>query len=215
MKIGNQKGFTLVEIAIVLVIVGLLIGGVLKGREMITNAKIKRVERDHAGIVAAMQTYRDRYLILPGDDDRASARFAMYTDGVNDPAAADIDGDASGTVDGNWEAAANSETANFWKHLRAANLIPGGGDDDTQPTNAYGGNIGLRDGSLNISGHAIIFGSIEGPIAKILESQLDDNIPSTGLIQSDVNGALMDGNAVSTAGATYLDNQRYFMAFDI
>ena len=215
MNIGKHKGFTLVEIAIVLVLVGLLIGGVLKGREMITNAKIKRVERDHAGIIAAMQAYRDRYLVLPGDDDRASARFAIYTDGVNDPAAADIDGDSSGSVDGNWEAAANTETANFWKHLRAANLIPGGGDDDTQPTNAYGGNIGLRDGSLTISGHAIVFGSIEGPVAKILESQLDDGIPSTGLIQSDLTAALMDGNAVSTAGAAYLDNQRYFMAFDI
>jgi prepilin-type N-terminal cleavage/methylation domain-containing protein len=215
MNIGNDKGFTLVEIAIVLVIVGLLIGGVLKGREMITNAKIKRIERDHAGIIAAMQAYRDRYLILPGDDNRASARFGLYTDGVNDPAAADIDGDASGIVDGAWEAAANTETGNFWKHLRAANLIPGGGDDDTQPTNAYGGNIGLRDGSLNISGHVIIFGSVEGPIASILESQLDDGSPSTGLIQSDVTSALMDGNAVSTAGANYLDSQRYFMAFDI
>ena len=215
MNIGKHKGFTLVEIAIVLVLVGLLIGGVLKGREMITNAKIKRIERDHAGIIAAMQTYRDRYLILPGDDDRASARFALYTDGINDPAAADINGDASGVVDGAWEALPNTETANFWKHLRAANLIPGGGDDDTQPTNAYGGLIGLRDGSLLIAGHVIIFGSVEGPIAKILEAQLDDGVPSTGLIQSDVNAGLMDAFAASTAGAVYLDNMRYFMAFDI
>jgi prepilin-type N-terminal cleavage/methylation domain-containing protein len=42
MQLSKQKGFTLVEIAIVLVIVGLLIGGVLKGQEMITNAKLKR-----------------------------------------------------------------------------------------------------------------------------------------------------------------------------
>jgi prepilin-type N-terminal cleavage/methylation domain-containing protein len=215
MQYTKQKGFTLVEIAIVLVIVGLLIGGVLKGQEMITNAKLKRVESDNAGIAAAMFSYQDRYLQLPGDDDGADQRFSLYTDGVADPAAADINGNSNGSIEGTWVAAPNEETANFWKHLRAAGLIPGGGDDDTQPTNAYGGNIGLRDGSLNISGHAIIFGSIEGPIAKILESQLDDNIPSTGLIQSDVSSALMDGNAVSTAGATYLDNQRYFMAFDI
>ncbi|MCZ6796949.1 MAG: prepilin-type N-terminal cleavage/methylation domain-containing protein, partial [Gammaproteobacteria bacterium] len=50
----NQKGFTLVEIAIVLVVIGLLIGGVLKGQEMITNAKLKRIQRDNAGIAAAM-----------------------------------------------------------------------------------------------------------------------------------------------------------------
>jgi prepilin-type N-terminal cleavage/methylation domain-containing protein len=210
MKIGIQKGFTLVEIAIVLVLVGLLIGGVLKGREMITNAKIKRIERDHAGIVAAMQAYRDRYLVLPGDDNRADTRFVIFNG-----QAATINGDSDGSVEGDWVGVADTETANFWKHLRAANLIPGGGNDDTQPTNAYGGNVGLRDSSLLISGHVIVFGSIEGPIAKILEAQLDDSSPSTGLIQSDLTEALMNGNAASTAGAVYLDNQRYFMAFDI
>ncbi len=212
MQLNKQKGFTLVEIAIVLVIVGLLIGGVLKGQEMITNAKLKRVESDNAGIAAAMFSYQDRYLQLPGDDDSADQRFSLYTDGVADPLPADINGDSDGSIGGNWVAAANTETANFWKHLRAAGLIPGGGDDDTQPTNAYGGNIGLRDGSLDIAGHVTVFGSIEGPIASIIEARLDDGSPQTGRIQSDVTAALMDGAATSTAAA-YADNLRYFMAF--
>jgi prepilin-type N-terminal cleavage/methylation domain-containing protein len=80
----KQKGFTLVEIAIVLVIVGLLIGGVLKGQEMITNAKLKRIESDNAGIAAAMFSYQDRYLQLPGDDGRVQGRFDIYTDATND-----------------------------------------------------------------------------------------------------------------------------------
>ena len=71
MQLSKQKGFTLVEIAIVLVIVGLLIGGVLKGQEMITNAKLKRIESDNAGLQAAIFSYQDRYLQLPGDDDAA------------------------------------------------------------------------------------------------------------------------------------------------
>ena len=75
MQLKKQTGFTLVEIAIVLVIVGLLIGGVLKGQEMITNAKLKRIESDNAGIAAAMFSYQDRYLQLPGDDSNAAARF--------------------------------------------------------------------------------------------------------------------------------------------
>ena len=213
MQLAKQKGFTLVEIAIVLVIVGLLIGGVLKGQEMITNAKLKRVESDNAGIAAAMFSYQDRYLQLPGDDDAADQRFSLYTDGVNDPAAADINGNSNGSIEGAWTNwAANAETGNFWKHLRAAGLIPGGGDDDTQPTNAYGGNIGLRDGSLLIAGHVTIFGSIEGPIATIIEARLDDGNPATGRIQSDVTDVLMDGNVASTAAA-YQDSQRYFMAF--
>ena len=125
---------------------------------------------------------------------------------------ADINGDSNGSIAGDWVANANEETANFWKHLRAAGLIPGGGDDDTQPTNAYGGNIGLRDGSLDIAGHVTVFGSIEGPIASILEARLDDGNPQTGRIQSDVTAVLMDGAATSTAAA-YADNLRYFMAF--
>ncbi|MDJ0780255.1 MAG: type II secretion system protein [Gammaproteobacteria bacterium] len=211
----RQRGFTLVEIAIVLAVVGLLIGGVLRSQEMIANAKLKRIESDNAGVMASIFTYQDRYLQLPGDDDRASFRFSLYSDGNNDPLPADIDGDGSGAIDGDWVAAVNSETANVWKHLRAAGIIPGGGDDDTQPTNAYGGNIGLRDGSLLLSGHVVIFGSIEGPIARILESRLDDGSPTSGRIQSDVTEALMNGSAISTAGGVYSDSLRYFMAFNL
>jgi len=83
MQLKKQNGFTLVEIAIVLVIVGLLIGGVLKGREMITNSNLKRIDRDRSGIVAALQAYQDRYRVLPGDDNLASARFAVGNIGAH------------------------------------------------------------------------------------------------------------------------------------
>src|SRR5476651_1832312 len=71
----RQTGFTLVEIAIVLVIIGLLLGGILKGQEMITQAKIKNVVNDFNGITAAMNSYQDRYRALPGDELNASARW--------------------------------------------------------------------------------------------------------------------------------------------
>ena len=208
MQYTKQKGFTLVEIAIVLVIVGLLIGGVLKGQEMITNAKLKRIESDNAGIAAAMFSYQDRYLQLPGDDDSADTRFTIFNG-----QAATINGDSDGSIAGLWIGAPDTETANFWKHLRASGLVPGGGNDDTQPTNAYGGNIGIRDGSLLIAGHVTIFGSIEGPIASIIEARLDDSDSSTGRIQSDITPVLMDGNVVSSQVGAYADNLRYFMAF--
>ncbi len=210
---NKQKGFTLIEIAIVLVIVGLLFGGVLKGRGMITNTKMKRIQTDNSGIAAMMLFYQDRYKQLPGDHGGADQQFSIYTDGINDPAAADINGDSSGTIDGSWNGAANSETANIWKHLRAAGLINGHGDDDTQPINAFAGKIGVRDGSLTISGHVTILGSIEGKIAKILEDRLDDGYPSTGFVQSDVTAALMDGTAVSSIGGNYVDSSKYFLAF--
>src|SRR6266576_5010763 len=70
---NRRQGFTLVEIAIVLVIIGLLLGGILKGQEMITQAKIKNVIADFSGVSAAYHGYVDRYKRIPGDDPCAGA----------------------------------------------------------------------------------------------------------------------------------------------
>jgi prepilin-type N-terminal cleavage/methylation domain-containing protein len=67
--LGNQAGFTLVELAIGLVIIGLLIGAILGGAQMIKNAKIKRQIADLRGLYGAVYTYFDRFLQLPGDSD--------------------------------------------------------------------------------------------------------------------------------------------------
>ncbi|MDH3633155.1 MAG: prepilin-type N-terminal cleavage/methylation domain-containing protein [Gammaproteobacteria bacterium] len=218
MQLIKQKGFTLVEIAIVLVIVGLLIGGVLKGQEMITNAKLKRIESDNAGIAAAMFSYQDRYLQLPGDDSDAVNRFTVYAPADNPNG----NGDGVIGLGNDWDApiaappwaVGADETLKFYAHLRAAGLVPGDPKDTTRPSNAYGGQIGVQDGSLAISGHVTIFGAIEGPIAKIIEGRLDDGTPDSGRIQSDVPPAPMDAGAVNTqAGLPYDDNVRYNMAF--
>ena len=66
---GSQAGFTLVELAIGLVIIGLLIGAILGGAQMIKNAKIKRQISDMRGLYGAVYTYFDRFLQLPGDSD--------------------------------------------------------------------------------------------------------------------------------------------------
>lgn len=218
MQLSKQKGFTLVEIAIVLVIVGLLIGGVLKGQEMITNAKLKRVESDNAGIAAAMFSYQDRYLQLPGDDSDAASRFNVYSGAT----AANINGDGDGLVTGAWDAAnltdidvaGSVESDTFWGHLRAAGLITGDGLDGTKPTNAYGGQIGIQNGSINIAGHVTIFGQIEGPIARIVEARLDDDAADAGRVQSNIAGGANGMAAGATSdGATYNDNVRYDVAF--
>ncbi len=231
MQLTKQKGFTLVEIAIVLVIVGLLIGGVLKGQEMITNAKLKRIESDNAGIAAAMFSYQDRYLQLPGDDSSATGRFDFYTTAAPagagfTVAAGEADGDGDGIIgDGtDWDTtdannvmlAASAETSKFWGHLRASGLVPGGnGIDTTRPSNAYGGLMGVQDGSLGIAGHVIIFGGIEGAISRIIETRLDDGPADTGRIQSNLAagaGLGMD-SGTGTDGAAYVEANRYDMAF--
>ena len=231
MQLTKQKGFTLVEIAIVLVIVGLLIGGVLKGQEMITNAKLKRIESDNAGMAAAMFSYQDRYLQLPGDDRGAGGRFTIYSDAGGIGVLANGDGNGvvgDGLGDG-WETtvvstawtdntvtapAAGEEESKFFGHLRAAGLVPGGsGTDPSRPTDAYGGLIGIQNGSLDIGGHVVIFGQIEGAIAKIIEARLDDSDPVTGRIQSEVSTVSMDAGTTSTVVGGYDDADRYNMAF--
>src|SRR5690349_13016648 len=97
----SQKGFTLVEIAIVLVIIGLLLGGILKGQEMITQAKIKNVIADVSGVSAAMYGYQDRYKALPGDDKNAG----RWT-GANA-------GNGDGIIVGKWTEAAK-ESLEYW-----------------------------------------------------------------------------------------------------
>src|SRR5512140_628006 len=113
----TQKGFTLVEIAIVLVIIGLLLGGILKGQEMITQAKIKNVVADFSGISAAYYGYQDRYRAIPGDDPNATTRWTTA------PAA--IAGDGNGIVPGTYNSACPAvavagtpETCLWWDHLR-------------------------------------------------------------------------------------------------
>ncbi len=201
----KQKGFTLVEIAIVLVIVGLLIGGVLKGQEMITNAKLKRIESDNAGIAAAMFSYQDRYLQLPGDDDNATTRFDTYTG---------IDGNNNGLIEGDWnDAVLTEETILFWRHLRVAGLVPGGEVETTQPSNAYGGKIGIHDGALGIGGHVLVFGALEGAIAKILEARLDDTFPHTGRVRAELSANDVINTGGNSAETPYADESRYNIAF--
>src|SRR4051812_96460 len=106
----QQRGFTLIEIAIVLVIIGLLLGGVLKGQELINQAKIKNVANDLNGVTVAVYAYQDRYKRLPGDDPGTATRWVGITagDGSNVIGVANTGYNAAGVV---------SENRLFWAHV--------------------------------------------------------------------------------------------------
>src|SRR5262245_65752462 len=131
MKATKETGLTLVEIAIVLVIIGLLLGGILKGQEMITQAKIKNVIADMSGVSAAMYGYQDRYKSLPGDDKNANTRWGASA------------GDGDGIVVGKWTDT-TKESVFFWDHLRRAGFISGSGAEN--PFNAVSGKMGVQTG---------------------------------------------------------------------
>ncbi|OQW94202.1 MAG: hypothetical protein BWK79_07110 [Beggiatoa sp. IS2] len=175
----KQRGFTLVEIAIVMVIIGLLLGGVLKGKEIITNAKIKNLENDFQGITAAIYSYQDRYRALPGDDKGAKRFAATLTAG-----------DGNGKIKGDFDSSTpGGESRLFWLHLRHAGLIAGE-LNDSQPTHAFQGLTGASTDSTSsvtdttIKGLFVGFTDIPGNIAVIIESRTDDGEAKKGNVQS-------------------------------
>ena len=195
----KQAGFTLVEIAIVLVIIGLLLGGVLKGKEIIINAKVINVENSFTGISSAIYSYQDRYRALPGDDAGAADRWTKVASAQN--------GNADGKIGDKFDSTtANAESRLFWLHLRNARLVAGANDDQKQPTNAFGGLMGASNvNGANISGIHIGFQNVPGNIVSILESRSDDSDPSTGGIQA--------GEADSTTAASAYDESKNYKVF--
>ncbi|MDP2825009.1 MAG: prepilin-type N-terminal cleavage/methylation domain-containing protein [Sulfuritalea sp.] len=185
---SKQSGFTLIEIAIVLVIIGLLLGGVLKGQELINSAKIKNVANDLNGISAAVYSYQDRYKTYPGDDDGATARWG----------AAAKKGNKSGVLGGEFcgpttlvDSTATVETgesALFWQHLRFAGFIGGDTASGEQPQNALGGIVGVQTGSglpatPDISSLVVCTSNLNGKIAEAIDRQFDDGLANKGTLQ--------------------------------
>jgi prepilin-type N-terminal cleavage/methylation domain-containing protein len=112
-----SKGFTLIEIAIVLVIIGLLLGGVLKGQELITGARVRNLISQQDGIKAAFFGFQDRYRALPGDYAAAGAN-------INCGATPCLDGNGNGRIDAGTGGAIHEEIL-VWNHLTAAGFLNG------------------------------------------------------------------------------------------
>eukprot|EP01136_Pigoraptor_vietnamica_P027947 Opistho-1_new@84894 len=127
----KQAGFTLVEIAIVLVIVGLLLAGVLKGQELIESSRIKAIATDMRGIQAAYNGYVDRFRAIPGDELAATMTNRGW---AGTAGAAAADGTLAITPAQTFTN--GGEQASFWRALRASGLIAG---DPTPVANAVAG----------------------------------------------------------------------------
>jgi len=204
---STEAGFTLVEIAIVLVIIGLLLGGILKGQEMITQAKIKNIINDFNGVTVAVTSYQDRYRAIPGDDLNASARWTTQA-----PASGNGNGVIAGLYNAPPGAAAPASAAEsnlFWQHLRIAGFVPGlttGAGSGTQPTNAAGGMIGVESGTpgangLGFTSLIVCFANLPEKVASAVDGQMDDSNPASGQVRGQLQGTANPPTAINAAGA--------------
>jgi prepilin-type N-terminal cleavage/methylation domain-containing protein len=197
MKNNNTKqaGFTLVEIAIVLVIIGLLLGGILKGQELLNSAKVRNLADQNSTIQAAYFGFIDHYRQVPGDwcptTNAACPNSATAAIGVT----VNIGGNGNGRIDNNY-----TEGAAVWEQLGRANFLGGGFTPATvapttdvlysgnAPANAFAGSLVL---SLNVGFSGVAAArlnlhlgtNVPVSIARELDVKVDDGLPNLGILR--------------------------------
>jgi len=182
----HQRGFTLIEIAIVLVIIGLLLGGVLKGQELITSARVRNLISVQDGVKAAFFGFQDRFRAYPGDYNQASQNIANMTTTC---------GGGNGNGNGVIDATPVLESILAWEHLSKAGFITGTFDCNTTeslsttPNNPY--NVFLQlvfDGAYgsatSAQRHNLKTGAqIPVEIIAEVDRKIDDGRPFSGSFQ--------------------------------
>ena len=130
-KSALTAAFTLIEMSIVLVIIGLIVGSVLVGRNLIRAAEVRSIISDIEKFNTAANTFRGKYDCIPGDCATATNYFPAVSGGCTGggvpSVSATCNGNGNGVVDDTGFAGNSgyAETLLFWQHLALAGLIPG------------------------------------------------------------------------------------------
>ncbi len=167
-KFWGERGFTLVEIAIVLVIIGLLIGGILKGREMIKNAKIKRIVKTADELRSTIMSFYDRYGVYPGDENKRDI-----------PPGDSHNGNGDGKIN------TTDESKYMFEDLQKAGFISGNFDGTNFMQHVFGGDVYVQYTTVRgLKKHWIIFKNIPGDVGRIIDTKYDDGKDYSGSIRA-------------------------------
>jgi prepilin-type N-terminal cleavage/methylation domain-containing protein len=190
----NKKGFTLVELAIVLVIIGIILGAVLKGQELINNAKVSRLYNMYREMQTAMYTYYDRYGRFPGDDITANGRWGAVVTNGNGNGGVDtgVGPGLISTAPAYACTATGTEQCDLWASLRLSNIISGGTTAATgayrNPTHPFGGAIAISYFAYivapAISANWVHFQNVPTAMAQTIDTKYDDGVWNTGDIRA-------------------------------
>lgn len=211
-----RKGFTLVELTIVMVIIGLLIAGILKGQELINSGKVKALAADFRNIPTAYYAYQDKFHAIPGDDAAVVAHLGAAATLATTPASKIGNGILDGAFD---SVTATDDSILFWQHVRLAGLLPGSttvgvaAGDPYLPVNAFGGRVGIASTSpisdANFTGNFYLCSAgIPGKLAKQLDITLDDGATNAGSVRLTAAGTGAVP-AASVATADVVDGTLY------
>ncbi|MES2207853.1 MAG: prepilin-type N-terminal cleavage/methylation domain-containing protein [Pseudomonadota bacterium] len=204
---SSGRGFTLIEIALVLTIISLLVGGILRGQALIRNTKIRTLYNQYKELVAAVTAYQERYHFLPGDDLQASSRFAVPVGAGLPPI---TNGNGNGLIDDGDKLGAGgactagmtqNESCQALYHLRLAGIISG--RDTVSPAHAFGGGLIISKGSAMIKDWntptSICYLGLTAEVARDMESSYDDSIAGAGVMRGGNN--YMTGSSDALAGS--------------
>jgi prepilin-type N-terminal cleavage/methylation domain-containing protein len=180
---SSQAGFTLVEIAIVLVIIGLLLGGVLKGQSLIDSARVKNIIQQSTSLTSAVNAYQDKFRALPGDDVQGTTHAPGATG----------NGNGDGQI---------AEYQLAPQHLALAGFITGSFNGTTDfMTSAQGGAVYIYNDAVGgRGGNGVRLDNLPDGFAEQIDSKLDDGKFDTGSVRATApytnNGSVIQRTAV-------------------